>query len=59
MLNKQTKADEEMVDNLKDLPWRIKTSRLRYRDADFAEHMNIQQTLDNGRFAMGATYQVL
>ncbi|MCS9990435.1 carbamoyl phosphate synthase preATP-grasp domain-containing protein [Weissella confusa] len=59
MLNKQTTADEEMVDNLKDLSWRIKTARLRYRDADFAEHMNIQQTLDNGRFAMGATYQVL
>ncbi|CAM3836144.1 carbamoyl-phosphate synthase large subunit [Weissella cibaria] len=59
MLGTPSASDEQLVDQLMTLQWRIKTARLRYRDADFAEHLNTTQTLDNGRFAMGATYQVL
>jgi len=59
MLGTPSTSDEQLVDQLMTLQWRLKTARLRYRDADFAEHLNTTQTLDNGRFAMGATYQVL
>jgi len=59
MLGTPSASDEQLVDQLMTLQWRLKTARLRYRDADFAEHLNTTQTLDNGRFAMGATYQVL
>ena len=59
MINQPTIADQAILQDLPQLAWRLPTARLRYHDADFEEHMQIHQPLDNGRFAMGATYQAL
>lgn len=59
MLNRQTHVEQQFLAQLKSLQWRIPKAQLTYWHADFEEHMEIDQMLDNGRYAIGATYHLI
>ncbi|KAA8454149.1 ATP-grasp domain-containing protein [Weissella paramesenteroides] len=59
MLNRQTYSEQQFLAQLKSLTWRVPRAQLEYWDADFAEHMEIDEELDNGRYAIGATYHII
>ena len=59
MLHAQTSADEHILTHWDEQDWLMDTARLRYVDPDYAEHLNIKDVVDNGRFAMGATLKKL
>lgn len=58
MLNTPTEADITLLESLPNFEWAYHRATLRYQDGEFKEHLNIQKTLDNGQFAMAATYEV-
>lgn len=59
MLHRQTHVEQQFLAQLKTLQWRIPKAQLTYWHADFEEHMEIHQELDNGRYAIGATYHLI
>ncbi|MDR3191195.1 MAG: carbamoyl-phosphate synthase large subunit [Lactobacillaceae bacterium] len=57
MLHQESKADRKMLLDWTSYQWTMDTAELKYVDPDYAEHLHISTTVDNGRFAMGATMQ--
>lgn len=59
MLKTMTDDDVNLLKNWAQTTWEMPTARLRYRNTDVPGHLSIKKNLDNGFFAMGATFSEL
>ncbi|MCM0582072.1 carbamoyl-phosphate synthase large subunit [Weissella diestrammenae] len=57
LTERQTESDQFLVTHWRTVPWRINAARLTYFDPDYDEHLHVNALIDNGRFAMGATFE--
>ncbi|AIG65805.1 carbamoyl-phosphate synthase large subunit [Weissella tructae] len=58
MLGKTTVEDEALLRQLPAVNWYHKGGKLTYVDEEMNVHLQLQHALDNGRFALGARYEV-
>lgn len=58
MLNKLTDTDDTLLAELPAVTWAHVGGKLTYVDDEIKVHLQVQQALDNGRFGLGARYEV-
>ena len=58
MLNQLTDADKELLMRMPMLEWQHIGGKLTYVDEEMKVHLQLEHALDNGRFGLGARYEV-
>lgn len=59
MIERVTDADRSLLANWANYQWIFNTAQLHYARVDMIGHLRIAEELDNGLFAMGASYREL